>query len=228
MRRPNGRCSLSGSVWPSPDSTSSHLQISDAVRIRQRQLLGETLATTPFRRQERDFSPQRLRSEIGRVPVRRTRDSKDALEKPAVSGHFRRVSTCRLEPVSRGQIPVYQEKNREFCKFEGVATTCPRTNTRHFRRVARSVDQVRLHIGKAPAILDQCSAEIASRERGVDTDGKPSALAPGTGLEAGRDRFPLLNNSACRLQEFQSFNRRSRAAVGSLKELDAKHRLHAA
>src|SRR5262245_43093759 len=33
MRRPNGRCSLSGSVWLSPDSTSSHLQISDAVRF---------------------------------------------------------------------------------------------------------------------------------------------------------------------------------------------------
>src|SRR5262249_52794618 len=72
-----------------------HLQTSDRVRIRQRQLLGETLATTPCRRQERDFLPQRLRPEIGRVPFRRTRDSKDALEKPAVSGHFRRVSTCR-------------------------------------------------------------------------------------------------------------------------------------
>src|SRR5262249_18941562 len=95
MRRPNGRCSLSGLVWPSPDSTSSHLQISDAARFQQRQLLGEALATTPFRRQERDFLPQRLSPEIGRVPVRRTRDSKDALEKPAVSGHFRRVSTCR-------------------------------------------------------------------------------------------------------------------------------------
>src|SRR5262245_26645719 len=66
MRRPNGRCSLSGLVWPSPDSTSSHLQISDGVRIRQRQLLVEALATTPFRHQERDFLPQRLRSEIGR------------------------------------------------------------------------------------------------------------------------------------------------------------------
>src|SRR5262249_51439051 len=49
MRRPNGRCSLSGLVWPSPDSTFSHLQISDGVRIQQRQLLGETLGTTPFR-----------------------------------------------------------------------------------------------------------------------------------------------------------------------------------
>src|SRR5262249_25109050 len=79
------------------DSTSSHLQISDGVRIQQRQLLGEALATTPFRRQERDFFPQRLRSEIGRVPFRRTRDSKNALEKPAVSGHFRRVSTAQSE-----------------------------------------------------------------------------------------------------------------------------------
>src|SRR6516164_9939404 len=69
MRRPNGRCSLSGSVWPSPDSTSSHLQFSDGVRFQQRQLLGEALATTPFRRQERDFLPQRLRPEIDRLPL---------------------------------------------------------------------------------------------------------------------------------------------------------------
>src|SRR5262249_4687898 len=75
MRRPNGRCSLSGSVWPSPDSTSSRLQISDAVRIRQRQLLRETLGCTPFRRKERVFLLQRLRPEICRLPFRRTRDS---------------------------------------------------------------------------------------------------------------------------------------------------------
>jgi len=37
------------------------------VRIQQRQLLGEALVTTPFRRQERDFLPQRLMSEIGRL-----------------------------------------------------------------------------------------------------------------------------------------------------------------
>src|SRR5262249_34234794 len=95
MRRPNGRCSLSGLVWPSPDPTSSHLQISDAARFQQRQLLGEALATTPFRRQERDFLPQRLRSEIGRLPFRRPGDPKDDWKKPAVRGHFRRVSTCR-------------------------------------------------------------------------------------------------------------------------------------
>ena len=95
VRRPNGRCSLSGLAWPSPDSTSSRLQISDGVRIQQRQLLGEALVTTAFRRQERDFLPQRLRPEIGRVPFRRPGDPKDALEKPAVSGHFRRVSLCR-------------------------------------------------------------------------------------------------------------------------------------
>src|SRR5262249_21413335 len=95
MRRTNGRCSLSGLVRPSPDSTSSRLQISDGVRIQPRQLLGEALATTPFRRQERDFLPQRLRSKSAVCPFRRTRESKDELEKPAVSGHFRRVSTCR-------------------------------------------------------------------------------------------------------------------------------------
>ena len=48
-----------------------------------------------FGRQERDFLPRRLRSEIGRLPLPGTGDSKDALDKPAVSGHFRRVSTCR-------------------------------------------------------------------------------------------------------------------------------------
>src|SRR6516225_8851482 len=31
----------------------------------------------------------------GGVPFQRPGDSKDALEKPAVSGHFPRVSTCR-------------------------------------------------------------------------------------------------------------------------------------
>src|SRR5262245_6219995 len=95
VRPPNGRCSLSGLAWPSPDSTSSRLQISDGVRIQQRQLLGEALGTTPFRRQERDFLPRRPRSEIGPLPFRRLRRPNDALEKPAVGGHFRRVSTCR-------------------------------------------------------------------------------------------------------------------------------------
>src|SRR5438552_2641452 len=33
-----------------------------------------------------------------------------------------------------GKLTSIREKNREFCKFEGIATTCPRTNTRHFRR----------------------------------------------------------------------------------------------
>src|SRR5215475_10747204 len=88
MRRPNGRCSLTGSVWPSPDSTSSHLQISDAVRIRQRQLLGEALATTAFRRQERDFLPQRLRSEIGRLPVRRRETRRTHWKSPPLVGIF--------------------------------------------------------------------------------------------------------------------------------------------
>src|SRR5262249_23230409 len=55
MRRTNGRCSLSGLVWPSPDPTSSHLQISDAVRIRQRQLLVEALVTTAFGARNRIF-----------------------------------------------------------------------------------------------------------------------------------------------------------------------------
>src|SRR5262249_47548707 len=34
----------------------------------------------------------------------------------------------------RGKFPSIREKNREFCKFEGVATTCLRKNTRHYRR----------------------------------------------------------------------------------------------
>src|SRR5262245_26595394 len=34
----------------------------------------------------------------------------------------------------RGKFPSIREKNREFCKFEGVATTCARTNARRFRR----------------------------------------------------------------------------------------------
>ena len=43
--------------------------------------------------------PQRLRPEIGRVPFRRTRDSKDALEKPTVSGHF----TALIKSIARGR-----------------------------------------------------------------------------------------------------------------------------
>jgi len=41
-----------------------------------------------FGRQERDFLPRRLRSEIGRLPLPVTGDPKDPLDKPAVSGHF--------------------------------------------------------------------------------------------------------------------------------------------
>src|SRR5262249_41101676 len=37
-------------------------------------------------------------------------------------------------PSPRGKFPSIREKNREFCKFEGVATTCPRTNSRHYGR----------------------------------------------------------------------------------------------
>src|SRR5438552_16397154 len=33
-----------------------------------------------------------------------------------------------------GKLTSIREKNREFCKFEGIATTCARANTRHFRR----------------------------------------------------------------------------------------------
>jgi len=97
MRRPNGRCSLNGLVWPSPDSGLRICRFqtqcafgsdSSYAKLSPPHLFGE------------DFFLQRLRPEIGRVPVRRTRDSKDALEKPAAvtlpcSGHFRRVSTCR-------------------------------------------------------------------------------------------------------------------------------------
>jgi hypothetical protein len=67
--------------------------------------------------------------------------------KPPLSAHYssetrkrRFVSECvvvdaaPIEPVSTGQFPSIREKNREFCKFEGIATTCPRANTRHFRR----------------------------------------------------------------------------------------------
>ena len=49
MRRPNGRCSLSGLVWPSPDSGLHISQFQTQHGFQQRQLLGETLVTTPFR-----------------------------------------------------------------------------------------------------------------------------------------------------------------------------------
>ena len=41
---------------------------------------------------------------------------------------------CGSNRSPRGKFPSIREKNWEFCKFEGVAITCPRTNTRHFRR----------------------------------------------------------------------------------------------
>src|SRR5262249_31758216 len=63
---------------------SSHLQVSDGVRIQQRQLLGEALGTTPFRRQERDFLPQRLRSKSAVCPSGERETQRTALEKPAV------------------------------------------------------------------------------------------------------------------------------------------------
>src|SRR6266550_4769704 len=41
---------------------------------------------------------------------------------------------CGSNRSPRGKFPSIREKNWEFCKFEGVAITYPRTNTRHFRR----------------------------------------------------------------------------------------------
>src|SRR5262249_57423250 len=89
--RPNGRCSLSGSVWPSVIPVFAFAGFRRSAQRQQAKLLG----TTPFRRQERDFLPRRPRSEFGRLPFQRLRYPNDALEKPAVGGHFRRVSTCQ-------------------------------------------------------------------------------------------------------------------------------------
>jgi bifunctional non-homologous end joining protein LigD len=71
-----------------PDFTSSHLQISHAVRIRQRQLLVEALATTPFRHQERDFLPQRLSPEIGRLPLTENKRLEERIGKARRSWAF--------------------------------------------------------------------------------------------------------------------------------------------
>src|SRR5262249_46891771 len=138
MRRANGRCSLRGLVWPSPDPTSSHLQTSDRVRIRQRQLLGETLATTPFRRQERDFLDRRDCGPKSAVcPSGERETQRTHWKSPPLVGIFGAspdvgrkrecvvVDAAPIEPVSAVKFPSIREKNREFRKFEGRSTNWP-------------------------------------------------------------------------------------------------------
>src|SRR5262245_51028223 len=119
MRRPNGRCSLSGLVWPSPDSTSSHLQISDAVRIRQRQLLGETVATTPFRAPGTGFfaaetaarnrpcarpENERLKGRIGKARRQRAFSARLHMSAANVNAWWRRHSGSNRSRLSNSRL----------------------------------------------------------------------------------------------------------------------------
>src|SRR5262245_36794343 len=131
MRRPNGRCSLSSLVWPSPDPTCSHLQTSDRVRIRQRQLLGEALVTTPFGARNgifcrRDCGPKSAVCPSGERETQRTHwKSPPLVGIFGASPHVGRkrecvvVDTVGIEPVSAVKFPFIREKNREFRKFKG-------------------------------------------------------------------------------------------------------------
>src|SRR5437763_12761971 len=59
-------------------------------------------------------------------------------QRPGNVGSHRTAWWWMQPPSNRspgGKFPSIREKNREFCKFEGIATTCPRTNTRHFQKV---------------------------------------------------------------------------------------------
>jgi hypothetical protein len=70
----------------------------------------------------------------------------------------------------RGKFPSIREKNREFCKFEGFATTCARTNTRHFRRFS-SKFPVRIEPG---ILLSNREFFLSNREIFKCENGKPA------------------------------------------------------
>src|SRR5262245_47881327 len=61
------------------------------------------------------------------------------LRKKLIVDFFRLRSSpggCSSHRTGLHGFPSTREKNREYCKFDGVATTCPRTNTRNFRRLS--------------------------------------------------------------------------------------------
>src|SRR5262249_30477255 len=131
MRRTNGRCSLSGLVWPSPDSTSSHLQISAGVRIQQATASSRS-SRHHFPRQERDFLPQRLRSEIGRVPSGERETRRTHWKSPPLVGIFGAsphvgrkreyvvVDAAPIEPVS---LPAFLGNAGRFSQNAGRRTS---------------------------------------------------------------------------------------------------------
>src|SRR5262249_40471818 len=110
----------------------SHLQISDAVRIQQRQLLGEALATTPFSAPGTGFFAAETaarnrpcaRPETGRLE-RTHWKSPPLVGIFGASPHVGKKRECvvvdavGIEPVSAIKFPFIREKNREFRKFKG-------------------------------------------------------------------------------------------------------------
>jgi hypothetical protein len=120
MLQPNGRSSSSGSVWRRPDL------IQRLGRLRQRQLRGEALCNTPFRRQEREFQGRRQRLEIGRFTSLERRRPEGAAKKPANGRHIQQVSKTRQKSGMDGggrsrrrtrlhpKFPANREKNRDL------------------------------------------------------------------------------------------------------------------
>src|SRR5258708_701724 len=84
--------------------------------------------------------------------------------------------------------------------------------------VARSIDQMRLHVREATPVVEERRPKIAGRERGVDADGQPTALASGASLQAGGDRFCFLDDAPRGVEEFLAFYGRPGATVGALEE----------
>src|SRR5262249_48010562 len=82
-----------------------------------------------------------------------------------------------------GKFPSIREKNREFCKFEGVATTCPRTNTRHYRRFSTKFP-VRIEPG---ILLSNREFFLSNREFSNAKTGKPGALTRLRVVSPGRE-----------------------------------------
>jgi len=84
--------------------------------------------------------------------------------------------------------------------------------------VARSVDQVRLHIREAMSVFEERGPEIAGRKRGVDADGKSTALASRASLESSGNRLCFFDDAPGGAEEFLAFYGWPGATVGTLEE----------
>jgi hypothetical protein len=72
--------------------------------------------------------------------------------------------------------------------------------------VARPIDQMRLHIGKASPVLDKRGTKVAGSKRGVYADCEPTALASRAGSEPRGDRVGFFDNTTRGFEKFLSLD----------------------